>query len=116
MTRRGLLARGAAAAAAAATLNPLRAFAQGPNASIAEQWAAYAQSLVGNPGSAVGYAKVQSGQSPTATSLGTLAQGGSVPAAADTIYELGSVTKVFTAILLALTMDTHSSIGLGTTL
>src|SRR3954451_19734061 len=107
MTRRALLGSAAAAGVAAATFDPLRALAQAtPGQSIAEQWTSYAQGLVPNAATAVGYSIVENGQT-TATTLGTLVQDTDVLAPANTIFELGSVTKVFTAILLARTMDEY---------
>jgi serine-type D-Ala-D-Ala carboxypeptidase/endopeptidase len=116
LTRRAFV-RGAAAAGAVVALDPLRALAQG-GSGIASAWEAYAQSVLSGPKhvSAVGYAIVQPGQQPIVKSLGTLSANSNVAAGPTTIYEIGSCTKVFTAILLARTMASDSSITLGTTI
>lgn len=118
MTRRALLGSAAAAGMVAATPWPLRALAQGGGGSgVTTQWITYAESLVPTPASAVAYAIVESGQISAAEGLGKMSKkAGAKKAGPHAIFELGSVTKVFTAILLGLTIEPSMGVTLETEL
>src|SRR4051794_22149076 len=121
MTRRALLGSAGAAGMALATPWPLRALAQGgtdPN--IAQEWANFAHSVVGTgpkDPSGAGYTVIQAGQPAIAEGVGTLSKhADAATASAATLFEIGSVTKVFTAILLGLTVMSDKGVTLDTTL
>jgi beta-lactamase class C len=106
---------------AVATPWPLRALAQGgtdPN--IAQEWANFAHSVVGTgpkDPSGAGYTVIQAGQPAIAEGVGTLSKhADAATASAATLFEIGSVTKVFTAILLGLTVLSDKGVTLDTTL
>ena len=121
MTRRALLGSAAAAGVVVATPWPLRALAQsGTDPDIAQEWADLAHSHVGTGSrdpSAVAYAVIRPGEDAIAEGLGTLSkQAGADHTLPNTIFEIGSTTKVFTAILLGLTVGSNLGVTLDTTL
>lgn len=118
MTRRALLGSAAAAGMVAATPWPLRALAQGGGGQdLAMVWPDLArQQLATGKPSAVAYTVVQP-QGVIADGLGHLTKSPNAPPAdSTTIFEIGSTTKVFTAILLGLTVDPTFGVTLDTKL
>jgi CubicO group peptidase (beta-lactamase class C family) len=121
LTRRALLGSAAAAGVVAATPWPLRALAQsGSGTDIAQEWADLAHSQVGTGDkdpSGAAYTVIQPGKDAIAEGVGTLSRhAGADPVASNTIFEIGSTTKVFTAILLGLTVVSDMGVTLDTTL
>ena len=121
MTRRALLGSAAAAGVAVATPWPLRALAQsGTDPNLAQEWADFANSHVGTgqlDPSAAAYTVVRRGEGAIAEGVGTLSKrSGADKASATTLFEIGSVTKVFTAILLGLTITSDMGVTLDTEL
>jgi D-alanyl-D-alanine-carboxypeptidase/D-alanyl-D-alanine-endopeptidase len=117
MSRRRFVAGAAGAALAAATFGPLRAGAESAPPLVGPAWTNYMNGLVAPSGpSGAAYAWVDANGPSTGVAGALSHDDGAAAVTADSLFEIGSVTKVFTTTLLELTLANYSSVKLSTTI